>query len=591
MTRELFHKFDNLLSKRILIFGLGLVLVLSIVISTYSFLYLATVQDRKVKLEVSDRIIMNIIDARRTEKNYLLFRIDNYKNSCFMLMNKIKEDGSFLKAGTGIRNNTDLYRTTFEAVVSDCELEENITEELRVMGRALIATYLAAYDDGTISLDILEKTYDIRRYEKNYMLWRTDEAKTEVLTAISAIKTATDSSTLVDSCDQYKENFDLLVSIYDSIETKVANMRIAGRTVQTSAEEASIDALKAWNTSIANAITLGLTLIVVIIMCGIMFILIVSNLINDAIKDMDKSQLSVKRGLQRLGLTKDEAKTFLTLLSLSDASASSLCKKTRIHNSKIYYILESLERLGLIFVREGTPKIYTALHPIDALENLKNLSIENYKKKMALFDKVTLLLSSNYQAAETPTTFTFKDKYVFFHQMKEMIDETLSSLKAEEALQECQEKFRIIYEESPIGIKIYNAHGNLVSANKTLLDTFGVSEVKEIKDFSLFDEPWMSYEIKMKLKGGEKVRYQIPFDFETEWKYNNRMKSGIIYLDISIIPIFLISENSLNSYIVQIQDITDRKKAETYLKRIEELEKNIGEPTSKLEKIEQHIRK
>ena len=85
--------------------------------------------------------------------------------------------------------------------------------------------------------------------------------------------------------------------------------------------------------------------------------------------------------------------------------------------------------------------------------------------------------------------------------------------RAEEALRRSEEKFKNIYAESPIGIELYDSSGRLLDVNQACLDTFGVSDVSEVKGFPLFDDPNVSEEVKERLLRGGAVRYEVPFDF------------------------------------------------------------------------------
>ena len=52
-----------------------------------------------------------------------------------------------------------------------------------------------------------------------------------------------------------------------------------------------------------------------------------------------------------------------------------------------------------------------------------------------------------------------------------------------------QEMFRSIFEESPIGIELFNEAGSLVDLNKACADIFGIVDVGELKGFQLFEDP------------------------------------------------------------------------------------------------------
>ncbi|NIR87099.1 TrmB family transcriptional regulator [Candidatus Bathyarchaeota archaeon] len=106
--------------------------------------------------------------------------------------------------------------------------------------------------------------------------------------------------------------------------------------------------------------------------------------------------------LKELGLSTYEAVTYLTLLAHPNISASTLCKETGIPDSKIYYGLNGLSKKGMIIVQRGVPKIYAALHPKEAIGNLKNQLVETLNEKMEKADTLISLLSPIYESAEKP---------------------------------------------------------------------------------------------------------------------------------------------------------------------------------------------
>lgn len=81
--------------------------------------------------------------------------------------------------------------------------------------------------------------------------------------------------------------------------------------------------------------------------------------------------------LEEVGLSKQEAKTYLGLLELREAKTGPLCEKTRIHSSNIYPILESLIKKGLVnYQIKNNIKIYSASNP----ESLKQILKEKEEK-------------------------------------------------------------------------------------------------------------------------------------------------------------------------------------------------------------------
>lgn len=137
-------------------------------------------------------------------------------------------------------------------------------------------------------------------------------------------------------------------------------------------------------------------------------------------------------------------------------------------------------------------------------------------------------------------------------------------ISTEEALRESETKFRSIYEDSPIGIEVYDSDGRLVHANNACLNIFGVSNYREIKGFNLFDDPNISSATKEKLRKGALVRYTAPFDFEKIKKMqpSRTAKSGTKHLDVLISPIKIKRGGKHSGFLIHIQDVTERKNAE-----------------------------
>jgi PAS domain S-box-containing protein len=151
---------------------------------------------------------------------------------------------------------------------------------------------------------------------------------------------------------------------------------------------------------------------------------------------------------------------------------------------------------------------------------------------------------------------------------------------AEAALRESEEKFRSIFEKSPIGIELYNADGYLLESNEACLHIFGVSDLRDVKGFQLLEDPNLPEAAKRKLLAGETVRYEVAFDFDKvkSERLDETTKSGLCHLDVLISPLGRKGQGALGGFLVQLQDITDRKQAEKALrKRTHDLDERVKE--------------
>ncbi|HEY9206715.1 MAG TPA: PAS domain S-box protein [Candidatus Methanoperedens sp.] len=147
----------------------------------------------------------------------------------------------------------------------------------------------------------------------------------------------------------------------------------------------------------------------------------------------------------------------------------------------------------------------------------------------------------------------------------------------EEALRESEEKFRGIFEQSPIAIELYDREGKLIDANRSCLDLFGVTNIESVKGFKLFDDPNIPGEAKKRLSNGENTEYESIFDFELVKKMHlyETIKSGKCYINVLIIP--LMTEEREPAYLVHVRNITERKRVEEKLREGERFLANIFE--------------
>ncbi len=139
--------------------------------------------------------------------------------------------------------------------------------------------------------------------------------------------------------------------------------------------------------------------------------------------------------------------------------------------------------------------------------------------------------------------------------------------------------FKVVFQESPISITIYNSKGKLIDANKACLDLLNTSDVKDIKGFDIFNDPNLPKNAKERLLAGETVSFEIAYDFSKVEKSLKVSILGVLYFDAIISPIFK-PDGSLQYYLNQVTDITKHKKMEMDLEQSESrLEERVKELT------------
>ena len=152
--------------------------------------------------------------------------------------------------------------------------------------------------------------------------------------------------------------------------------------------------------------------------------------LSEAMLRPDQPEKRLIDDLMEVNLTRNEARAYIALLPLESATANKLVGKTGIADSKIYRIMDNLQKKGLIILQEGVPKKYIAIHPIEAMENLRTIYKTEYTNKMTSIDKLVGLLVPIYQDHEESPKIAYiiKGKTNIFNHAKRLIDEATLSI-------------------------------------------------------------------------------------------------------------------------------------------------------------------
>ncbi|MFX1284347.1 MAG: TrmB family transcriptional regulator [Promethearchaeota archaeon] len=158
--------------------------------------------------------------------------------------------------------------------------------------------------------------------------------------------------------------------------------------------------------------------------------IILTKSLSKATIKLDRSEKQLIDDLMDLNLSRNEARAYIALLPLESTTASKLVGKTGIPDSKIYRIMENLQKKGLIILQEGVPKKYIAIHPIEAMENLRTIFKTEYTIKMTFIDKLIKSLVPIYQDHEESPKIAYiiKGKTNIFNHVKRLIDDAASSI-------------------------------------------------------------------------------------------------------------------------------------------------------------------
>jgi len=226
-------------------------------------------------------------------------------------------------------------------------------------------------------------------------------------------------------------------------------------------------------------------------------------------------------------------------------------------------------------------------------ELLENLTLVFRKESYEVFQEELITLAegkNNFKAETVNKTLQGNEIYVSlllsvvpgFEDSWSKVIITLSDIteqvRAKHILQEREEMFGSIFNQSPIGTELYDTEGSLVDANPKCLEIFGVQNVEAVRGFKLFEDPNISDEFKKRIRAGEPVSYESEFNFDKvrELDLYETSKTGKLFLKLFITPCKTRGYEQ-NEFLVHIIDITERKQSEKQLHRANRALKTFSE--------------
>ena len=106
--------------------------------------------------------------------------------------------------------------------------------------------------------------------------------------------------------------------------------------------------------------------------------------------------------LTNFGLTKTQAKIYITLTALGIASASEIAALSKIRREEIYRIIPELEKRGLVVRKLKTPRKFSAIQPEKAVQLLTKTKLETMKREIEKLDQKQANLVSKLKTIELP---------------------------------------------------------------------------------------------------------------------------------------------------------------------------------------------
>ncbi len=149
--------------------------------------------------------------------------------------------------------------------------------------------------------------------------------------------------------------------------------------------------------------------------------------------------------------------------------------------------------------------------------------------------------------------------------MVKQASQAMEKINALTESRQSQEKLRTVLEDSPLGLAEINERGYLLASNKAFKNLLGWSSSEEPASLHIFSAMKLSSYEEQRIKNNESIKVEKRLYFEElEQSFGAGLQaSGFIDTELTIKAIEIIKDKKQQEYILQIQDITERKKIES----------------------------
>ncbi len=250
------------------------------------------------------------------------------------------------------------------------------------------------------------------------------------------------------------------------------------------------------------------------------------------------------------------------------------------HEGKLTYVNDNMSKLFGYPVDEIVGADIRKFLAKESLELVYNRFKERQKgKQIVSFYEVVLKHKDGHKifAELSSSVITNKDKHpiTIIH----LIDITERKL-ANSILKRSERNFRLIFENSPLGIYVATRNGQIVDGNHALLDILGSPSIKATKSINVLTFPTLvknGYSEKFKQCVEKGVTIEIETPYKTIWGRETELHSYLVPLKNS--------SGKVEMVYTLINDITERKRAE----KIQKVLFNISNATITTDNLEQLI--
>jgi signal transduction histidine kinase len=379
-----------------MIIGISIPSFLAILGGIITYAYISDVKNRQGFVQIADDLKEHVLEIRRNEKNFFHFKnaeyFKNVNNAISVLTNSIDSISTETAKEIGkekilqLGKSAQIYSSLVDNLYKNYHMETEVTEEVRTEGRKL-ETFV---ETGKHAKDLtISFVFNLRRLEKNYMLFRDKQSFFELNNNLTQLKNIIP---FCYECTPYIEAIRNLFTIHEESDSILNNLQKTGDKFEEITGEIAGGERK--RISSFFTLTQWLLLVTLALLCtlGPLFVYKTATYIAAPIKRLSEitnkiseGDLTLRAPLKGHDETFSLAISFNTMLDHLQLTQESLEKSLELLHEKQAQLVESEKRASMGFLVSGVahelnnPLNNISLTAETMMEDIEELSREELK--------------------------------------------------------------------------------------------------------------------------------------------------------------------------------------------------------------------
>jgi signal transduction histidine kinase len=347
-----------------MIIGISIPSLIAVLGGVLTYGYINDVKNRQSFVQIADDLREHVLELRRNEKNFILYKNEEHLKKLHNAMTVLHDSITDITQKIIEEIGKEKIHSLNEAIETDRKLTNNLyenyqkeneeTSKVRAEGRKLENFVVREKHASELSTNFI---LNIRRLEKNYMLFRDKTSYDQLNIGLSQLKNLTP---FCYECTPYTEALHSLFATYEKSDSMVNALQITGNKMETETNEIAILERQKISSFITFNQRLLLVVLALLFILGPLFVYKTSTYIvapikrlADITRKISDGDMTLRAPLKEHDETYSLAQSFNTMLDNLQFTHHSLEKSIELIQEKQSQLVDSEKRASVGLLVSG----------------------------------------------------------------------------------------------------------------------------------------------------------------------------------------------------------------------------------------------